>query len=121
MSPPPIALSTQRGPPVASDTKPIIHRGVALMLCENEAILEETIVNIDTSELDIQRVGGRAIVAPAYQLEAIREALQERGTFPKVVGKIVTPADLIEEDESDEDDENDENDADETDDQEEVE
>ena len=100
---------------MASDTKPIIHRGVALMLCENEAILEETMVSIDTSELDIQRIGGRAIVAPAYQLEAIREALQERGTFPKVVGDIVTLADLEAEEEADEDD------AEETTDQEEVE
>jgi hypothetical protein len=75
---------------VASDAKPTFHRGVALMLCENEAILEETMVSIDTTELDIQRIGGRAIVAPAYQLEAIREALQQRGTFPKVVGDIVT-------------------------------
>ncbi|QDG50747.1 hypothetical protein FIV42_08390 [Persicimonas caeni] len=75
---------------MASDAKPTFHRGVALMLCENEAILEETMVSIDTTELDIQRIGGRAIVAPAYQLEAIREALQQRGTFPKVVGDIVT-------------------------------
>lgn len=75
---------------MASDAKPTVHRGVALMLCENEAILEETMVSIDTTELDIQRIGGRAIVAPAYQLEAIREALQQRGTFPKVVGDIVT-------------------------------
>lgn len=79
---------------MASDSKPIIHRGVALMLCENEAILEETMVTIDTSELDIQRIGQRAIVAPAYQLEPIRQALRERGTFPKVVGDIVTLEDL---------------------------
>lgn len=99
---------------MASDAKPTIHRGVALMLCENEAILEETMVTIDTTELDIQRIGGRAIVAPAYQLETIREALQERGMFPRVVGNIVTPESL--EAEAAEDDE----DA-ETTDQEEVE
>ncbi len=75
---------------MASDAKPTFHRGVALMICENEAILEETMLSIDTTELDIQRIGGRAIVAPAYQLEAIRDALQQRGTFPKVVGDIVT-------------------------------
>lgn len=79
---------------MASDAKPIIHRGVALMVCENEAILQETMVSIDTSELDIQRIGDRAIVAPAYQLEPIRQALRERGTFPKVVGDIVTLEDL---------------------------
>ncbi len=67
------------------------------MVCENEAILQETMVSIDTSELDIQHIGARAIVAPAYQLEPIRQALRERGTFPKVVGDIVTAEDLEEE------------------------
>ena len=88
------ALTTSRGPTVSSDAKPIIHRGVALMLCENEAILEETMLSVDTSKLHIQRIGDRAIVAPAYQLEEIRQALQERGTYPKVIGDLVTPADL---------------------------
>src|SRR5690554_1856450 len=80
-----------RGPPVASDAKPIIHRGVALMICENAAILEETLISIDLSGLDIQRIGGRAIVAPAYQLQPIRRALQERGMFPKLIGDIIQP------------------------------
>jgi hypothetical protein len=76
---------------VASDAKPIIHRGVALMVCDNAAILEETLVSIDLSELDIQRIGARAIVAPAYQLQPIRNALQERGMFPKLIGDVVNP------------------------------
>lgn len=76
---------------MASDAKSIIHRGVALMVCENAAILEETLISIDISDLDIQRIGGRAIVAPAYQLQPIRQALQERGMFPKLVGDIISP------------------------------
>lgn len=76
---------------MASDAKPVIHRGVALMVCENAAILEETLVSIDLSDLDIQRVGDRAIIAPAYQLEPIRSALQERGMFPKIFGQLVSP------------------------------
>ena len=76
---------------MASDAKPVIHRGVALMVCENAAILEETLVSIDLSRLDIQRVGDRAIVAPAYQLQPIRSALQERGMFPKIFGHLVRP------------------------------
>lgn len=76
---------------MASDAKPIIHRGVALMVCENEAILEETLVSIDLSALDIQRVGQRAIVAPAYQLQPIRQALEEKGMFPRLIGDLVRP------------------------------
>lgn len=76
---------------MASDAKSIIHRGVALMVCENAAILEETLVSIDLSALDIQRIGGRAIVAPAYQLQPIRSALKERGMFPKLIGDIIEP------------------------------
>lgn len=71
---------------MAADAKPIIHRGVALMVCENEAILEETLVSIDLSALDIQRVGQRAIVAPAYQLQQIRQALEDKGMFPRLTG-----------------------------------
>lgn len=98
---------------MANDHKPIIHRGVAMMLCDNEAILEETMLSIDTTELHIERIGGRAIIAPAYQLERIREALQERGTYPKVVGDIVTLEQLeaeraAEEAEADEDEDQDE-------------
>jgi hypothetical protein len=72
------------------------------MLCENEAILEETLLSMDTSALHIDRISDRAIVAPAYELEKIREQLQERGTYPKVVGDIVRPEDL-EPDEDEED------------------
>ncbi|MGM0557512.1 MAG: hypothetical protein ACQEVA_14100 [Myxococcota bacterium] len=79
---------------MASDSKRIVHRGVALMICENEAILEETLLSMDTSPLHIDRISDRAIVAPAYELEKIREQLQERGTYPKVVGDIVRPEDL---------------------------
>lgn len=64
------------------------------MLCENEAILEETLLSMDTSSLHIERISDRAIVAPAYELEALRDQLQERGTYPKVVGHVVRPEDL---------------------------
>jgi hypothetical protein len=74
------------------------------MICDSEAILEETLLAMDTAELHIKRIGDRAVVAPAYQLEEIREALQDRGTYPKVTGDIVPP-DVLEPDEEDEDEE----------------
>lgn len=101
---------------MADDSNLVAHRGVALMICDSEAILEETLLAMDTAELHIKRIGDRAVVAPAYQLEEIREALQDRGTYPKVTGEIVPP-DVLEEDEEDEDEE----DEDETSDDEESE
>ncbi len=92
---------------MASDSKRIVHRGVALMICENEAILEETLLSMDNSSLHIDRISDRAIVAPAYELEKIREQLQERGTYPKVVGQIVRPEDLEPDEEEEKDGEND--------------
>jgi hypothetical protein len=71
------------------------------MLCDSEAILEESLLAMDTSELHIRRIGDRAVVGPAYQLEAIREALQERGTYPKVIGDLVSPS-VLEDDEDEE-------------------
>ncbi|MFW6053342.1 MAG: hypothetical protein ACOC9J_00870 [Persicimonas sp.] len=71
------------------------------MLCESTAILEETMRSVDTSELHIERIGDRAIVAPAYELEPIREALQEQGMFPRVVGDLVDPA-VLQQDEQQE-------------------
>lgn len=79
---------------MASDSKRIVHRGVALMLCENEAILEETLRSLDTSGLHIERISSRAIVAPAWELDIIRAQLQARGTYPSVIGKMVTADDL---------------------------
>ena len=94
---------------MAGDSNLVVHQGVALMICDSEAILEETLMAIDESKLHMRRIGDRAVVAPAYQLESIREALQERGTYPKVTGEIVPP-DILEqtEEEEAEDEEEDE-------------
>ncbi|MFW5967274.1 MAG: hypothetical protein ACOCV2_07135 [Persicimonas sp.] len=81
------------------------------MLCESKAILEETMRSVDASKLHIERIGDRAIVAPAYELEPIREALQEQGMYPKVVGNIVDPQILEQTDEEGEDDEDAEDDT----------
>ncbi len=72
------------------------------MICDSEAILEETLLAMDTGAMHMKRIGDRAVVAPAYQLESIREALQERGTYPKVNGEIVAPEVLEDDDEDDE-------------------
>lgn len=96
---------------MSSDAKPVIHRGVSLMVCDNKAILEETLQSIELSDVNMQRIGSRAIAAPAYQLEKIRNALQDSGTYPKVTGNIVSPSRL--EETSDDEDHEGQADADE--------
>ena len=99
---------------MASDGNAVIHRGVALMVCDNEAILEETLKSIDISDMNIQRLGNRAIAAPAYQLEQIQEILQNSGTYPKVICDIVPPS-RLEESEEDEEESSEETEQEETD------
>ena len=83
---------------MASDQGLVVHRNVALMLCENPAVLEEVLQQLDLSQLPHQRLGPRAIVAPAPELERLREALHEQGVYPRVVGTPVAP-DAAEEEE----------------------
>lgn len=67
----------------------IIHHHVAMILCDSPAILAETLKELEHLELDYQRIGARAIVAPAQQLERIQAALHERGVYPKTVGQLL--------------------------------
>lgn len=99
---------------MSAESNLVVHKGVALMLCDSEAILEETLLAMDTSTLHIKRIGDRAVVAPAYQLAEIREALQDRGTYPKLIGEIITEEELEAEDDEDdgEDGDEDEDEAD---------
>lgn len=69
----------------------VVHRNVVLMLCDNAAVLEEVLLNIDESTWHLERVSDRAIVAPADRLEALLETLHDQGTFPRVVGKPRPP------------------------------
>lgn len=90
---------------MASDSNLVVHRGVALMLCEDKAILQETLKTMELGDLHIRQIGDRAIVAPAYQLEAIREALEDNGTYPKVIGDIQPPEAAFDQEEEEEADE----------------
>ena len=64
----------------------VIHRGLALMLCEDAAILEETLLAIEPLDLHIRRLGARALLVPVDQVEGILTTLHDEGTFPRVVG-----------------------------------
>ena len=66
----------------------VIHQHTALMICQNAAILEELLAGIDLEGRQIQRLGARAIVAPADQVVALQSALNQQGIYPRVVGRV---------------------------------
>jgi hypothetical protein len=78
------------------------------MLCEDRAILQETLKTMELDDLHIRQIGERAIVAPAYQLQAIREALEENGTYPKVIGDIKPPEAAFDQEEEEQEEASDE-------------
>ncbi len=84
----------------------VVHRGVALVMCESSAILEETLRALDSSslsQLHMQRLGDRALAMPAYEVEIVRRALEERGIYPKIVGTLEESSDSSKEDDEEED------------------
>lgn len=66
----------------------VIHRGLALMLCEDAAILEETLRAIKPLSLHVRRLGDRALLVPADEIDGILETLEGEGTFPRLVGSL---------------------------------
>lgn len=78
-------MATQKSPVV-------VHKHTALMVCKSAATLEELLATLDLSELDVQRMGARAIIAPADQIQRLQEALQAQGMYPRVVGDAVLPS-----------------------------
>lgn len=83
----------------------VIHRGVALVMCESSAVLEETLRAVDTSslsQLHMQRLGDRALAMPANEIEIVRRALEERGIYPKIVGTLEESAETPEDDDDEE-------------------
>lgn len=68
----------------------VVQKGLALLLCDDATILEETLQAIDGLDLHIRRLGDRALLVPADQVEEILESLHNSGTFPRVVGHVPT-------------------------------
>ena len=73
---------------VAARETLVVHRNISLMLCENPALVE-----LDLDELIHQRLGARAIVAPTQELVRLRDALHERGVYPRIIGEVFDPSD----------------------------
>ena len=69
----------------------VVHQGLALMLCEDAGILEETLQAIEGLDLHIRRLGDRALLVPADELDGILETLESEGTFPRIVGSLPSP------------------------------
>ena len=83
-------------------TKFVAHQHLALVLCDDPAILEEVLRELDTSGLDIRRVGARALALPVEHLAPLRERLWEQGSYPRVVGAVPATTEPEEEAEEEE-------------------
>jgi hypothetical protein len=70
---------------VVRASKPIVHKSVALILCDSPAYLEEMLTELDMAEVPHQRVGGRALVIPEEFLAGVQEQLHGLGVYPAVV------------------------------------
>ena len=68
----------------------VIHKHVALMVCEDAAVLAELLKDLDLEQLPYARIGSRALAAPYHVLEPLLRALQKDGVYPRVLG--VPPA-----------------------------
>jgi hypothetical protein len=62
---------------------------VSLIVCDNAAVLHETLVHIDLSEIEHQFFSDRAIALPAREMPQIIINLRARGVYPRVVGGVV--------------------------------
>ncbi len=66
-----------------------LHLNVALMSCDSEATLEETLLMLRGLPLHIKRVGPAAIAFPVEEMPLVRQALESRQCFPRMVGQEV--------------------------------
>lgn len=69
-----------------NDPELVVHRHVAMLLCETDAVMAEFIGQLELGHIPYKRLGSRALIAPAKELEAIKRALRERGIHPRQLG-----------------------------------
>jgi hypothetical protein len=69
-----------------SSQKPTIHEGVALLECDSQATLEETLRHLQGLTIHARRIGPRALVFPSGELSAVSRALHGQQCFPRIVG-----------------------------------
>lgn len=68
---------------------PVLHQGVSLIVCDNAAVLHETLVHIDLTHVEHQFFSNKAIAVPARHMPQILTDLRARGIYPRVVGGVV--------------------------------
>ena len=66
-------------------SKPIVHKSVAVILCDSPAYLEEMLTQLDLADIPHQRIGGRALVLPEEFLVGVQAQLHGLGMYPSVV------------------------------------
>ena len=73
----------------SSTSKPrglVVHRPVALLVCDDPALLEEVLQGVDMSALHYERVGLRGVILPQYDAVRLQAALLARGVHARQMG-----------------------------------
>lgn len=90
---------------MAKFENPVVHRNLTLVHCQTPAVLQETLAQLDLSDVPHLQLGAKTLLVPKTHLDVIVDALHGIGVFPSVVGD---PSIKVPEPESESDDSNDE-------------
>ena len=76
---------------MAKSEPPVVHHNLALLHCENAAVLQETLTVLNLAEVPHQEFGARALLVPQPYLDSVLEQLHQAGIFPPISGEVVEP------------------------------
>ena len=65
----------------------VIHRHVALIVCDEPATLKDTLRHLEDMEVDLVQLGELHLALPARDVELVLERMREHGQFPRLVGE----------------------------------
>lgn len=65
---------------------PVLQQGVSLIVCDNAAVLQETLVQVNLTDIEHQFFSDRAVVIPTRDVHQIVAELKSRGVYPQIVG-----------------------------------
>ena len=65
---------------------PVLQQVVSLIVCDNAAVLQETLVQASLADIEHQFFSDRAVVIPTRAVQQIVAELKAKGVYPQIVG-----------------------------------
>lgn len=65
----------------------VVHRHVALIVCDGTATLNDTLKHLDDLDVDLVQVGEHYLAVPAHQVDAVLARMREHGQYPRLLGE----------------------------------